>query len=192
MSLSYTVVGDGGIFVWAESDDCDPFLEVESADGKLHLQNDNDGGGTTAWVRMPIKAKTVLKIQVDGQDDSAEGIVRLRIREMPESEASHQAKENLEAALAEALTFAQEENLIAARESLEPAVDALLAAPGVECNADAHGTLWRVALRLRTWGGSRPCSCARVPPRTSGTRPCSPSRKSSTARCCAARTSPRR
>ncbi len=154
VTVNYTVVSAGVIFVWAESDDCDPFLQVESADGQLQLRNDNDGGGTTAWVRTPIQAGTVLKIQVDGQNDSAAGIVRLRIREMPGSEASRLASEELEAAFAEARTIVQAENQLAARELLEPIVEALLAAPGVEYNTNAHGTLWLVADELRTWGGA--------------------------------------
>lgn len=153
VGASYRVQQPGGIFVWAESEDFDPYLRVESADGKLQLANDNDGGGSTAWVRAPVEAGVELKIQVAGVGDAAAGSVRLRIREMPGSQASQAAKQELEAAFTEAMSFALDREFLAAREIVEPAVEALLAAPGVECNADAHGTLWRVSKQLHLWGG---------------------------------------
>src|SRR5262245_29954162 len=49
-TFDYDVRLDGTLYVWAASADFDPILRVTSPDGKILAEDDDSGGGTTAFV----------------------------------------------------------------------------------------------------------------------------------------------
>ena len=49
-AFPWTADFSGKAFVWVSSDDVDPFLRIEDAAGNLVLEDDDRGGGTTAFV----------------------------------------------------------------------------------------------------------------------------------------------
>ena len=167
-SLAHVVGGAGQLFVWAESEGLDPYLHVESADGKVRISDDDSGGGTTAWVRAVVEAGAELEIVIAGPDPSKLadprlgtarprplGKVRVHLREMPSTEASRAARVELEQALADAGAAVERGELLAARARVEPAIARALAAEGVELDAGCHGPLWRGADAMFDWGNRR-------------------------------------
>lgn len=151
-SLGHVTSADGQLFVWAESEALDPFLAIESADGSLKVSDDNLGGGTTAWLRVTVKAGTELEIVVAGPDARAVGPVRVHLREMSENAASKEARGALESALLEAALLEARGDLLGARSRVAPAAAKLLAVGGIELDAAAHGVLWRAGESLLNWG----------------------------------------
>ncbi|MBK8177443.1 MAG: tetratricopeptide repeat protein [Planctomycetes bacterium] len=151
-SLGHVTSADGQLFVWAESEALDPFLAIESADGSLKVSDDNLGGGTTAWLRVTVKAGTELEIVVAGPDARAVGPVRVHLREMSENAASKEARGALESALLEAALLEARGDLLGARSRVAPAAAKLLAVGGIELDAAAHGALWRAGESLLNWG----------------------------------------
>jgi len=150
-SVEHTLSASGGVFVWVESSAFDPRLVVTFGDG-TRLTDDDTGGGTTGWLRRTCAAGERLAIAVEAKLPDASGAARIVIQEMPDTDASRRGSKACLDALREAEAIAASGDHTAAAKLLREAALGLLQTPGIEFDADAHGSLWKAERKLDEWG----------------------------------------
>ena len=69
---------EGMLFVWAVSDEVDPFLRITAADDTLLGENDNSGPGNSPLLRIPVREGTELRITAASSPAGGTGFLELR------------------------------------------------------------------------------------------------------------------
>ena len=97
-AVEYVVNFSGTLYVWAQSDELDPFLRVE-VDGAFDSEDDDSGGGRTACIGLEVEPEQWLSVTVAAAA-GATGAVELHVVAAPETketlEAARWARERLE------------------------------------------------------------------------------------------------
>jgi CHAT domain-containing protein/tetratricopeptide (TPR) repeat protein len=141
----YKAAHRGRVNIWASAQELDPVLRVADESGASIVEDDNSGGGTTAFVSIEVKPERVLRIRVDGAKPASSGVARLSIRELPETEETESAADAARALLAEIEKQSTEAKPEATRARLTKLVDDLLATPGADRSDALHQALWAVS-----------------------------------------------
>src|SRR6187397_1879702 len=72
-TFDYELTLDGTLHVWASSKDFDPILRVTNSVGALLAEDDDSGGGTTAYVALTISRDQFPSITVASADAGGMG-----------------------------------------------------------------------------------------------------------------------
>ncbi len=86
LEFDYEVAGRSVVYLYAESDTLDPLVMVEDEDLEVLGQDDNSGGGTSAYLELEVEPGSTLWItlRVAAADDGvSEGEIRLKLTEVP-------------------------------------------------------------------------------------------------------------
>jgi hypothetical protein len=67
-TFDHDVNSDGTLYVWAASEDCDPVLRVTDAAANSLAEDDDSGGGTTAFLDFEVTANERSPITVAAAD----------------------------------------------------------------------------------------------------------------------------
>ncbi len=89
--LAFVVPTDGAIYVHAASEQLDPWLRIEDAAGSRLAEDDNSGGGTTAYLKRAVAAGEMLSIVVAGASPTGIGEVTVRLTAIRRLPAEHAA-----------------------------------------------------------------------------------------------------
>ncbi|MEW6746900.1 MAG: CHAT domain-containing tetratricopeptide repeat protein [Planctomycetota bacterium] len=141
----YAVKHGSVLYLSAASQEIDPFLRVESVGGQLLAEDDNSGGGRTAFIRLQVSPGEELWIHVASRAGEA-GSVRIKLYEaftLPE-------KFEGEIAAARRLLGRAEESWRArkhdeGRALLQDAVECLLAVPHAGEVEEVIDALWNAS-----------------------------------------------
>ena len=156
--FEYEVLETGVVFLHAISEEFDPFLRVESADGLRLGESDDDGGGTTAFVRLDLEQGDFVYVLVVASSEGGAGRGSLVVHEAAETQRTRAAAQRVREEIA-ARRAASAPDWDEARAEARELLDELLAVPGAhdstavadalhELAAHAHGlALFDVAER---------------------------------------------
>lgn len=98
-SFEHRAPREGMLHVWASSAEADPRLWIERAGGE-RLEDEDSGGGTTAYLRLEVRAGEELRIGVAVPGAETSG-VHVGWSAAPEDETTRSAAERAEGALLE-------------------------------------------------------------------------------------------
>ena len=70
-AVEHVAAFDGTLHVWVRSDVVDPSLRVEFAGGTGILEDEDSGGGTTAWLELEVLPEQALEIRVLASGEAA-------------------------------------------------------------------------------------------------------------------------
>ena len=126
-TFEYPVTFTGKLYVWAASSDFDPLLSITDEEGQRLGQDDDSGGGTTAFLSLAVVPHTRLRITPGATEPGASGTLVLHASEAPETEATLAAAEDAREAQKKAEEAKQAGDLALARETLARAVQELVA-----------------------------------------------------------------
>ena len=136
-SFEYAPDLAGTLFVWAMSEDVDPFLRVEEADGSTIAEDGDSGGGTTSFLRLDCERSNAVRIVVAAQAGGARrgtgrAIVHVHVGVAPETEATEAAASEAWLALRRVRAFRAASNSAEAGDALRAALERLLRVDGGE------------------------------------------------------------
>ncbi|MCA9774723.1 MAG: hypothetical protein KC466_20050, partial [Myxococcales bacterium] len=117
----------GSLSIWASSEALDPRLRVEVLGRDGLLEDDDSGGGTTAWLLVEVEAGEALEIAVAASEP---GAVELHVVAAPESDATRAAVARETEELAELVRLLSEGAGEEGRRRAAALVEELLATPG--------------------------------------------------------------
>ncbi len=99
--VSWRTAGMSRLYISAVSEDLDPYLRVEAADGALLGQDEDGGGADAAFLELWLADPTELAITAAAESPGQLGAVRLLLVEAAETEASLAAEREAVAGLEE-------------------------------------------------------------------------------------------
>ncbi|MCE9592935.1 MAG: CHAT domain-containing protein [Planctomycetes bacterium] len=140
----------GTLHVWCASNEADPLVRVETADGRVLAEDDDSGGGTTAYLALDVVPGEELSIRVASRAGS--GTATLAWSASTETDATRAQAEAATNALAEAIELKQAGDKDRARKLVDEAVAGLLAVDGVESSARAALAFPALGLEARALG----------------------------------------
>lgn len=146
-TASYVADFEGLLSVWAASEALDPHLWVK-AEGQQSREDEDSGGGTTAWLELEVAPGMALAIEVLAREGRA-GAGELHLVAAPETAAIRAlvAAAGTELAAIERLRAAAA--LDEARVRLEALVQRLLAAGDVATSRRIGEALWEAGVAAR-------------------------------------------
>jgi CHAT domain-containing protein len=140
----YTSEIRGRVHVWASSSELDPVLHVTNDRGDT-LDDDDSGGGTTAFLALDVNPGDMLLLRVGANAREASGTVRLSVRELAETDATDAAVKASREALSELAAMQSDAKPEAFRERLARTVDELLRVPGAATSNAVHQALLSIS-----------------------------------------------
>ena len=143
-TVEWTSDFEGTLHVWVESADFDPSLSVDPGDGLALREDDDSGGGTTAWLGLGVAPGQRVRVRVEHESVEL-GAAVLHLVAAPESEATRAADRAGEAALEEVERLRVGGEFDAARERLALLLDRLDEVEGRATSARLAGLTWRAA-----------------------------------------------
>ena len=168
-AFAYRLGFDGSLFVWASSEDFDPILRVTGPNGELLGEDDDSGGGTTAFLALGPADEGLASIVVAAAEPEALGTATLHVAESSESDATRTAVARARERIAEAEESRKAGDVELARAVVAEATSELLSTEGIgrssavglaafELGLAAHGhsdlstarTAWAHALACRS------------------------------------------
>jgi tetratricopeptide (TPR) repeat protein len=141
------------VYVHAVSQDLDPFLRVEDGAGKLLGEDDNSGGGKTAFLRLEFKMPAALKLTAASAEAKKGGKLQLVVVEVHESEETLQEAAAAEAELKEIDGVVKEGKREEARARLGALVEGRLR--GAQRSVKLAGVAWRAGYTATGLGALR-------------------------------------
>ncbi len=132
----------GWLSIHARSEALDPQLVVEVLGREELLENDDSGGGTTAWLWVEVERGDALEVAVAAAGDEA-GAVELSLVRAPETDATRAASERAEEELASIERLKAEGAHEEARARVTALVDELASTSGARESRRVGETLWR-------------------------------------------------
>lgn len=151
-SLPYEPTFVGGVHMWLESEQSDPFLRVEDDEGVLITEDDDSGGGKTAFVRFDVDGRSKYRVFTTIAKGAQPSDATLAIRIAPETDATRAAAEALLAASVEAKKLAQNGEYEFARATLVDALDQTLAVEGAARSRDVNRAVGQIGFDLYSLG----------------------------------------
>ncbi len=133
-AIEHDAVFSGTLYIWAQSNDLDPFLQVE-VDWAFDSEDDDSGGGTTACIELEVEAEQALRILAAAVDPGAAGVLELHLVAAPETDATCEAARWARERLEEVERLRAFGDLSAARTVLARILERLEAELGAEQSA---------------------------------------------------------
>ncbi len=116
----------GHLYVWARSEELDPFLRLAKPSGEPLAEDDDSGGGTTAALRLSVVPGQELRVLVAATASDGPGAVTLCLVAAPETDATRAAVQAAQASIEEVKQARQRGEPERARLRLREAIFALL------------------------------------------------------------------
>jgi len=135
---------EGMLFVWAVSDEVDPFLRITAADDTLLGENDNSGPGNSPLLRIPVREGTELRITAASSPAGGTGFLELRTVPVPETEETRAAAEEALSRDEELERLIETQELEAARSLLTRTWEELSRVPGGELSGEVGEACWSI------------------------------------------------
>ncbi len=151
----------GSLSIWVSSESLDPRLAVEVTGRDGLLEDDDAGGGTTAWVLVDVEPGDALSIALLASD-AADGVgaVELHVVAAPETDATRSAAASATEELAAIERWKAEGALEEARARAAALVDELVSLPGARTSRRIGQVLWRAGLAAQGLAGLPPAGKA--------------------------------
>lgn len=143
-TVTFTSGFEGRVSVWAESEDFDPALSVRIGDALPPREDDDSGGGTTAWLRLETVPGQSLTLTVS-PETPAGGRAVVHVIEAPDSSEARAAISVAEARLEEFEQLIAADQPERARQLVSEIVDQLILASSAHTSDHLNETLWTVA-----------------------------------------------
>jgi len=158
MAFSWKAEIDGLLHLWVTSEDFDPFLRVEDAEGNLLGENDDCGLGTTAFVALEpwVADRLVVRVAATTPGRGGRAALYLRRGSIETFEAEIAAEEAL-LRLREARSLNLQVETEAARAVLAAGIDRLMEETEGCASSTVHSRLWdlgREAYQLDDFEGA--------------------------------------
>lgn len=126
----------GTLYVWAVSEEVDPFLRITAADGALIAEDGDSGGGTTPCLLIPVESAEELRITIASSRAGEPGFLELHTVSAPETEQTLAAASLARERVAEIERLVEAEDRDAARTLLVETWEQLSGLSGSECSAE--------------------------------------------------------
>jgi CHAT domain-containing protein len=137
----YVADFEGTLSVWASSETFDPRLWVQ-AEGRPSLEDEDSGGGTTAWLELEVRPGATLSIEVVA-DEGASGWAELHLVGAPETAATRAAADEAMAELKAIEALRRTGDIEEARARAGSLVEGLLGVEGASASALLGDGLWQ-------------------------------------------------
>lgn len=150
--VEHRAASRGTLSAWAECDTLDLELHATRSNGWT-ASDDDTGGGNRPWLVLAIDAGEVVRIRVAAKDHaaSAEGTVRLFLRELRDTDAAREAEANANALLSEALALDAAGDRRTAVTRIAKAIEVCCSTPTALESASLQRTLKTLGRRAVDW-----------------------------------------
>jgi len=125
----------GTVHAWTSKCAIDLSLAIEDASGKILVEDQDSGGGTTPCARLDVVSGQRLTLRVAAQKPGEHGSCELHLALAPETDATRAAADRAKAEIQEIHRLREAKETAAARRRLEALIAELLAVPGREASS---------------------------------------------------------